>query len=340
MPPKGGEPCRNTPVGIASPDSGDGRRTIAPVNRHDWHQVLSRAEEQALPFARATVILHDDQRFLHASQFCGTHTLPREFTPREVITTTVPTWCECRGWEGTRFGQLLIGVAEQYETIDAERTGLRHTRWEDVWHAFVRVHENMRWNYRTNDAELEELRRETHRGSLRILEKSRSGLDHHELLRRIAAQGIRVEVNPEEAIDLAHWARRKLIDTRPDPIGRKDPPMHRFDAILEEVLQGTDRRLVLVRAGGGELPFDYSLPAEVALYLWARGEPTGRTLLLHVPAGVAAGIAVLSERNPRLAVAAEDETDPEVLAAVLALCEDHPMEPLDLDGVLLTSRLL
>lgn len=308
----------------------------------NWRKVLERAEADRLPFTQARIVLFDDQRFHHSSAFCGTGTKEREYDAREALETNVPSWCECGGWEGTRFGWLLRGAAEQYEVLDAERDDLRHSRWDDIWHAFRLLQEGVSWGYRTDDAELTALRTETKRAALNILERSRDGLDRRELERRIAAQGMRVPVTPEQAVDLTNWARGKLIDTRPDQGRRREVVVEPFDRQLTEELSTSRRRLVLVRGAPATstLGFDLGLPPEIALYLWSLERDTSRTLLLHLHEAVALGVGELARKYPRISIGDEDEQDPDVLAAVLTLVDDADGDGVDLDAILLTARLL
>lgn len=324
------------------PDNTGTTGTLPSVPHRNWQKVLERAEADRLPFTQTRIVLFDDQRFHHSSAFCGVGTKEREYDAREAIDTTVPSWCECGGWEGTRFGWLLRGAAEQYEVLDAERDDLRHSRWDDVWHAFKLLQEGVSWGYRTDDAELKALRTETKRAALNILERSRDGLDRRELERRIAAQGTRVPVTPEQAVDLTNWAKGKLIDTRPDQGRRRDVIMEPFDRQLAENLSASRRRLVLVRGAPATSPlgFDFGLPAEIALYLWSLEQDTARTSLLHFQEAIALGVGELARKHPRISVGADDEQDPDVLAAVLTLVDDADGGSVDLDAILLTARLL
>jgi hypothetical protein len=312
------------------------------VTRRNWQSIIDRTEADGLEFSGIHVTLFDDQRFHHSSEFCGTGSKPRQYTAREAVDTSVPTWCECGGWEGTRLGWLLHGAAQQYDMLDSERDGLQHSRWDDVWHAFRFLHDGIRWGYRTEDAELEALRTETKRAALNVLERSRDGLDRRELERRIAAQGLRVPVTAEEATDLALWARSKLVDTRPDQARPRNFDVERFDLLLADALVRQENRLVLIRGAATTSPlkFDITLPAEIALYLWALERDTEKTLLLHVPGAVAEGLRELARKHPRVQVASEDERDPEVLCAIATLADDADETNIDIDAVLQTARLL
>lgn len=323
-------------------------RSSLPIR---WDEILERARRDSLPLAAMTVRLYDDGNFHHGSQFCGHNTRPVDLSAIAAVATVVPVWCECGGWTGTRFGGLLHAVREQYLAIEDETSELRHTDWSDAWHAFKGLGGYPSWAYRTEDVDLENLRQRTKLATLSVLEKSRTTLPLPDLEKRIVAQGIRIPVLPTEGAHLQRWANDLRVDTaqttRPDRRARERCAYDDFlDATLERARVEDDRVLVVVLGGPvPELPLDTGLPAELALLLWALGHPSGVTHCLHLLRPVGEGLDALAANHRRIAVAAGDERDPEILEAVRTLCEDANAtrgQPtgIDLDGILATARML
>lgn len=312
--------------------------------------MLERARLDSLPVANLTVRLYNDGNFHHGGQFCGQNTRLVELGAKDAISTTVPGWCECGGWLGTRFGALLQAVAEQYRAIEDETSELLHTEWVDAWHAFNALGDRQSWVYRTDDLELEHLRQRTRLATLTVLERSRPGLPLADLERRISAQGLCVPVIPGDGTFLQRWAQDLRIDPRPQLHRQTTQASRRceyddlLDATLRDAQNRDDRVLVAVLHGTNQdLPLDTGLPAELGLLLWALGLTTGRTQILHPLRPVAEGIAAVTVKHPRVGVATSDETDPETLEALRTLCEDARScgdGALDLDGILATSRML
>jgi hypothetical protein len=320
------------------------------TQRTRWNEVLEKARLDSLPVAAMKVRLYDDGNFQHGAQFCGHNARPVELSATDAVSTTVPGWCECGGWRGTRFGGLLQAVAEQYRAIEEETSELRHTNWHEAWHAFDTLGERQSWVYRTDDLELENLRHRTRLATLTVLERSRPGLPLADLERRIGAQGLRVPVLPGDGAYLQRWAQDLRVDPRLQPHRPSVRIVSRceYDDILEcvmmEALENEDHVLLVVLGGGAEdLPIDTGLPAELALLLWAHGLTTRSTQTLRLLRPVGEGLAAISGQNQRVAVASTDETDPETLEAVRALCEDARgtlTTSIDLDDILATSRIL
>lgn len=334
--------------------AGVGRERFLPVERStrrtQWDEVLQRARLDSLPVANLRVRLFDDGNFHHGAQFCGQNTRQVELDAKDAVATTVPGWCECGGWLGTRFGALLQAVHEQYRAIEDETSELRHTEWNDAWHAFSSLSDRQSWVYRTDDLELEHLRHRTRLATLAVLERSRAALPVADLERRIGAQGLRVPIQPGDGAFLQRWAHDLRIDPRPQPHRRAVRAARRceYDDLLDTALADAharnDRVLVVVLAGTNqELPLDTGLPAELALLLWALGLTTTGTQVLHLLRPIAEGIAAISSQHQRIGVAQSDETDTETLEALRTLCEDarsSKSDGFDLDGLLTTSRML
>lgn len=312
-----------------------------------WDEVLERARMDSLLVADLMVVLYDDGNFQHGAQFCGHNTRPVELSAKDAVATTVPGWCECGGWRGTRFGGLLQAVAEQYRAIEGETSELQYTTWNDAWHAFGTLSERQSWVYRTDDLELENLRHRTRLATLTVLERSRPGLPLGDLERRIGAQGLRVPVLPGDGTYLQRWAQDLRLDPRPQPSGRASRRCE-YDDILERALTKAlenDDRVLLVVLGGcaDDLPLDTGLPPELALFLWARGLTTRSTQTLRLLRPIGEGLTAISKQNQRVAVASTDETHPETLEAVRVLCDDARgtlTQSIDLDDILAISRIL
>lgn len=301
--------------------------------------------------ANLTVRLYDDGNFHHGDQFCGQNTRPVELSAKDAVATTVPEWCECRGWLGTRFGALLQAVNEQYRAIEDETSELRHTEWGEAWGAFSGLVERQSWVYRTDDLELENLRHRTRLSTLAVLERSRPHLPLSDLERRIAAQGLAFPVIPRDGAFLQRWAHDLRIDPRPQPHHhvRRTAQRCEYDDLLDTVLEkaraADDRVLVAILAGTGtDLPLDTGLPAELALFLWALGVETRKTQLLHLLRPVADGVVAIAAQHQRISVAQDDEDDAETLEVVRTLCDDARADGgtagIDLDAILTTSRML
>lgn len=314
----------------------------------EWDAVLQRARLDSLPVANLRVRLFDDGNFHHGDQFCGHNTRQVELDAKDAVATTVPDWCECGGWLGTRFGALLQAVHEQYRAIEDETSELRHTEWCDAWHAFSSLTDRQSWIYRTDDLELEHLRQRTRLATLTVLERSRAVLPLADLERRIVAQGLRVSIQPGDGAFLQRWAHDLRIDPRPHRQAVQAARHCAYDDLLDSSLADAytrnDRVLVVVLAGTNQdLPLDTGLPAELGLLLWALGRTTTGTQVLHLLRPIAEGIAAISSQYQRVGVAQSDETDTETLEALRTLCEDargSGGDDFDLDELLTTARML
>ncbi len=334
------------------PDTAAIERTIGDVLKVQWNEILDRAEKDTLPVASMNVRLYDDGNFHHGSQFCGHSARETDLTARQAVATAVPGWCECGGWMGTRFGGLLNAVADQYRAIEDETSGVLHRDWNSAWNAASALGEQRSWMYRTDDLELEDLRRRTRIAALNVLESSRNVLDPEDLERRIAAQGLRIPVLPEDGAALQRWARELRVETRPHVEPRRERGACSYDHLLEEELAQARRRnehalVVVLRTQDTGIPVDLGLPAELGLLLWHQGMPTTRTILANLLRPVAEGVKVITGAYHRVAVASSEEFDNDVLEAVRTLCEDiqrnaggPARERIDLDDVLSTARIL
>jgi len=325
------------------------------VQKPDWAGILERARRDDLLVADLDVRLYCDGTFHHGSQFCGHNAREVVLTGREAVATVAPGWCECGGWLGTRFGSLLRAVADHYQAIEEEAGDARHPDWQSAWQAFSGLAETQSWIYRTDDVELDTLRRRTMLSTLALLERSRDGLDVADLERRIAAQALTVPVRPDDGAFLQRWARDLRIESRPVSPARRDAVRLPFDDTLDLALEEARRygdTVLLVVLGGRDdgLPIDRGVPPELGLLLWARGVPARTTVVHHVHRPIGEGIALISSGNHRVAVAGTDETDPDVLEAVRTLCEDvyagtrspegRGRPGVDLDEILATARML
>lgn len=303
-------------------------------------QVLARCERDGITDLDRRVAVYGDGVVLHSGPGCQGAHHRREMTLRDMLAEKENNWCDCGGWRGTRGGQLLQRAAETYRNLEREASGETFENWKVISDELTRaVRDDLA--LRRDDGPIEEFITRGRQAVLVMARRSATRIGTVGLERAIAAQAIVATVTPEEAEMFANWARRQRIAEH----GR-DIYLGTHERALAEVLGDETRVLVAVGTGGettgGLDPVHWlhhqGLPKEIALKLWAEQVPH-RPTLLHERIGVANGIIRIGRRR-EIAVATENETDPETLETLKTIWFDRPENWLNLQEALEAARKL
>lgn len=310
---------------------------IHPTERQEALEALRRAESDGVLPVGTVITLHlnDEEDQYHSSGACLGARRTREFTLDEAITLPVTNWCDCGGWAATRPGMVLVQAITEYRMIDLERKNWIAGAWPEL-EKVMSDHRRKSMVGRMRGGGIERLTERGWRAAENVLRNNIGRLGTHELKRMLAAQGLRLELDPQQAETFGQWAKRQTIKQE-----RRTTDTV-FDRALREAVATDRKRLVAVSARDNEgWAREEGLPRELSIIIFER-TPQNPRVLMNLNAAVAEGLRVLSRprHDRRLAVASTAEERPEVLETLRTLWFENPENWRDLDEALTAARNL
>jgi hypothetical protein len=302
----------------------------------ELRDAVARAERDGVlrPESTVTVHLNDEEDQHHSSPACPGVRRSVEVRFSDLVRIPPITWCDCGGWLTTRPGQLLRQAVTEYRMLDLERQGWVAGSWPELEKTMRNHGRDILVGRRNRNGQIEELMAEGRAAAESVLRRSMRRMGNHELQRMLAAQGMRIEVDPLRAERFANWAKRRRIDQERRSYDQE------FDDLLREQMATSAKRLVAVTRGNSVSWLDTpGVPRELALLVWER-HPDQREVLWNMHTLVAEGIAALGLRMTGCAVAADREDDPVVLETLKTLWFENPGNWVSLDEALTAARNL
>jgi len=301
--------------------------------------VLARCAADGIIDQTRVVTLHvnDEEDQHHAGGGCLGVRRTRDYTLGALVKTPPLSWCDCGGWLATRAGIVLQQAAAEYRIIDLEESNWVASNWYELDRE-LRTHERVRLGAGrlNNEDGIEQLILRGKQAAESLLERHLSLHGTGELEEMLAAQGVVVAINPQDADHLASWAKRMRIDQE----RRNHEPL--YASATTKALESGETRILAAKRDS-ETPWTRAagIPRELGILLWHLHRDETR-VVINVKSAVADGVSALARHrpNPSLAVARQGESRPAIVETLRTLWFDGPEQWTDIDEALDAARKL
>lgn len=288
------------------------------------------------PARMVTLYVNDEEDNHHAGGGCLGVRRTKDYTLGALVKTPPLAWCECGGWLATRAGVVLQQAAAEYRIIDLADQGWEASSWHEL-DKELRTHERVRLGagrLNTEDG-IEKLIALGRTAAESLLERHLTLLGTFDLEEMLAAQGVVIPTNPQDADHLSSWAKRMRIDQE-----RRNHEPDYQSAVTKALESGETRLLAARRDPDTPWPVAAGIPRELGILLWHRHREETR-IVTNVNRAVADGVEALTKGgNQAIAIARQGEPRHVVVETLRTLWFDGPEQWDGLDDALEAARNL